>query len=479
MYVEGQTRKVRVKELVGTGGSARVFGLKADPGKVLKVLKTADVNQVARELVVYQTLPTQGVSPRCWSFSTSPTVTHIVMDRGRGFDCFPAAARAGFIPHVTALYLKWSEMGLYHCDIKPQNFVVLEEPRGRGHHPPQVRVIDWGCCRMQVSFLTAFNHRMCYSRPYRHPAIGQVTAGPVTPSKLETFELWALACTFLVMSQEAEALPVRGTFTEEDVSALAPRMSGAVFEFVDKVISGVITTRAQALTSTLFQTAAELVAEVEMSDICVRKRADSSPYPFEGEGGVQETVLRVAKMLLDIGRGGLMGVVLALLEQNACNHVLVKADTYESAVVYAVLMILDQHHVSRAMVSVIGDNKDYILDAIGPLAMQILCAVPRGAWWPILNHNPFTEFAAGMQFFHDCNKDCVVLAVHAYCHAYIKSHLFRRACTADTIRTSCGQLVEGSLIFWDRLGTSPEEICRIRTLGPTWGLEDIVLEELE
>ncbi len=463
---------------IGSGTSGRVFPVAGSSDtRALKVLNTKDVEQVARELVVYRMLASHPqVGPKCWSFVVGPESTHIELERGAPLHTLPHSQRTRYTAQLLALYTAWSALGLYHCDIKPQNFVVVGT---------QLRVIDWGSCHFLASFLVPFNRRTCYSRLFRHPAVfATKSRHDVSPSVMETWELWAVACTLVMMHQPVATITALDSYQSCHARELRHIMHGDTLAFVLDVLEHKCTTRQQALTYPVFRSGSATAGPGQKppptprsTDAPLASRRVSaccscapSPTPWSPPPGYlwecrlpKSTLLHVARVLLEVERGGCMGVVINLLHLGVlAGEVMVKRDTYEAAVMYAALMVLEQFRIPVKAFRALSGDKGYILRAVPALAMRILCAVPAAAWWPLLNQGPFMEFAQTCSYLRGADDDFVTLAVHGYVYAYLLGQLECRPCFAEDIRDRCLALVDGRDPFWGDAAVDVHAVERIR-----------------
>jgi hypothetical protein len=113
----------------------------------------------------------------------------IVLDRGQDItsSCISPALSEAYARSILNLYLLWSSVGLYHFDLKLDNFVAMP-----GH---RVLVIDWGLMRTDCDRMYALDGSMAYAELHRHPALLDRPDRKWGKEPYETFELWALCRT--------------------------------------------------------------------------------------------------------------------------------------------------------------------------------------------------------------------------------------------------------------------------------------------
>lgn len=191
--------------LVGAGsfGTVRLVG----PGRVVKVIKT-DMDQGIREIVAYKVFDTidQSLAVTCYEarvFSCGA----IELDLGQGVPLDKALHQALLTPRQTLrlawdlvqAWISWTDAGLFHCDVKPANAIVLDMDTAR----PRLAVIDWGLARTQACHLMPLEPYLCYSEPFRHPGLQGTVKGCRAsrwcPEPWETYDLWAVGVTIANM----------------------------------------------------------------------------------------------------------------------------------------------------------------------------------------------------------------------------------------------------------------------------------------
>jgi hypothetical protein len=179
-------------EVLGQGMYGVVTAEAGDPSRARKTCWARP--STCREIAVLSYLARVGlegrVSPKCWGSVTNFSAgdLSIVMDRGVLIvpEKLDDALRTRYAREILALYILWSGVGLYHFDLKLDNFLVVRDA---------VRVIDWGLARTDGHKLYALDKDFVNSEQHRHPELYIFDKRPWMPEHYDKYELWALAYT--------------------------------------------------------------------------------------------------------------------------------------------------------------------------------------------------------------------------------------------------------------------------------------------
>jgi hypothetical protein len=176
--------------------------LKDEPLKVRKQYKSGRAES-CREIAVYEFLDWVGLRGQVSPPHDSATVNFsygyidIVMERGQDLDteCVLTPENCSlYAKKILNLYLVWSALGLYHFDLKLDNFVLM--PTGA------LRVIDWGLLRTDCDRMYALDSSTAFALSYRHPDLIDTHDRPWGKEPYDCFELWGLCHTLLYMSHK-------------------------------------------------------------------------------------------------------------------------------------------------------------------------------------------------------------------------------------------------------------------------------------
>lgn len=195
--------------VIGKGTYGEVVVDASRPGTITKTtdLTDLDIMHACREAVVYSYLERVGlqgcVSPKRVDQRVDPNLEslQLVLERGRSIDprVLAPATRLQFASQIVRLYAAWSAAGLYHFDLKLDNFVVMPGNL--------VRVIDWGLLRTDCDRLSPLNGAMAHAEFHRHPALLTRPTRVWGAEPYDCYEVWALCCTLRQLLRDTPAPP--------------------------------------------------------------------------------------------------------------------------------------------------------------------------------------------------------------------------------------------------------------------------------
>ena len=295
----------RRPEPIGAGVYGKVYPMDAHwVRKHLAPLprRHQDIGHATREIMAYSRLQAVGakgsVSPLCSLVTVrSGWRVDLVLQRG-----VPLTARdftADDAREVLRLYRAWSAAGLYHFDLKPDNFVRVHG---------QVRVVDWGLVRTDASRLQAMEPEFAFSPLYRHPDLTNLRVSPdAHPDDFAKYELWALCSVLQHMLVPGSENVIKPEARVAAIQTATPPLPADIADLLADVFQGKCTSRAGALHHDVFEA---MHADVD-KDVNPRTPVVLVPATAQKRAAVLGAM---GDILEGLGMYGCVGGVLAIFD---------------------------------------------------------------------------------------------------------------------------------------------------------------------
>jgi hypothetical protein len=346
--------------------------------------------QAAHEVMVYASRhgPARGISPDVRDITWNGWGATMTLQRGTclvdllRLPALGLSARVSYALQILGLYRRWSARGLYHFDVKPDNFVVVD---GR------LRVIDWGMARTEASRLCPLDPDMAYSVLFRHPGLRFSCPQVYCSGRFDEFEVWAVAKTVSACFTKTCLPEARDVFGPE-----VP--AGPIADFLTAVlVDAAVRTRVEALGHPVFSLVeADAEADAEAEDAHGREFggptvAAEMPAPPVPPGHVDPDVWRVA---VETASGALRTPALCAAVVGALAHLAGRGSlrtardaTVAGLCVCTAVELLATTEVSGVF-SAMGFSGSHLT-----LYTQGVLECLQAEWWGLLTLNPFTVFA--------------------------------------------------------------------------------------